>query len=330
MHIYWYRALLALQSKRGGRRAARELRQAKRTARRLTRRQKQALPPGFFAYWEARANEAKGNKARATKAYLRILNKAPVSFYGLLAGQRLQRLGKLLPLPFAKDNHPALSWTPPTGTPTTKTLALVKQSGPAPLYLLELETRLLRNRNNLGLRIQVAAAAGHQPPLSDGLVWLHDVRKRFLHGTVPISRALLLAAFPKPDKRWPKWIKRARQHKLDSRLVAALLLHVRGFHPDTRRKTYTGPGNASLWLGPALSSPTTTFDEACRRLQQALQTYSSPGLAIDAVLTRRNTYLRHIKQTIPTSSADLHYPFLSQQTRDILQTYWIYKQLYLR
>jgi hypothetical protein len=113
-------------------------------------------------------------------------------------------------------------------------------------------------------------------------------------------------------------------------LVAALLLHVRGFHPDTRRKTYTGPGNASLWLGPALSSPTTTFDEACRRLQQALQTYSSPGLAIDAVLTRRNTYLRHIKQTIPTSSADLHYPFLSQQTRDILQTYWIYKQLYLR
>lgn len=328
--IYFYRALLQMKKRRNARRAQREFRQALQQLRRASRTQKRTLPVHWSSYWQARILEQKGRKKRSIRTYKQIAAQAPFSLYGLLATQRLQRSGQVSPLPFVSNQHPSVRWKRPRNT-QGHILHTLARKGPSSLYAMELEGwAMLQRKPSKALRIHIVEQASKNKQQKHSILWLHQIRKVFTSSHKGLSRSLLMAAYPAPKQHWPKHMKSAEKYQLDTRLVASLLLHLKGFSPQSRHTIYKGPTKPLLWGPQALTPPVRTFDEACQRLRALFHTYKDVELVLEALLTRRFRYVSNLKKNFPAHIRDLRIPFLSPETQRIVQTFWIYQLLYLQ
>lgn len=330
MMIYLYRGLLQLRRPRRARIASRELRQAQRQFRRLRGRAKRQQPLFRLDYFQARAAVRRRQKRRAIRIYQRIATRAPLSLYGLLAAQRLQRLGKLSPLPFAKDK--SFVWKAPQKPKSLATkLSFLLQYGPPALAQLELEVWAQSQRKAPpGVYIKISQLARQTTKPTVGLRWLYQIEKQVQRGKQTASRSFLLSLYPSPSQTWPKKMQVARQHRLDTRLVATLLLRLRGFDPDSRRAYLSS--RDPRWLDAALPLPgPSTWNQSCQTLQALLQRMKGQvDLALEALLTGNADYAQKLGQTFPADVSDLRLPFLSKTTKALLRTYWTYQILHLR
>ncbi|HAA55628.1 MAG TPA: hypothetical protein DCE42_12775 [Myxococcales bacterium] len=285
-------------------------------------------PPSYL-YWLARAQAKRGKKQQALNHYQELQKQAGLSYYGLLAGQRLRELGIVKPLVFHKE--PRTQRWRPSKAPASKqqTLSILRQYGPKKLYLFALEA-LAVEHPSLPLFREIVKTGQSLGAYSLSKTWLHKPIQTFLKNKLLPSQALLLQAFPNPPELWRIVQRQARTFRLDPRLIAALIYHQSGFQENYQKGNFRG------WLAPhpmlRLPFRADTARQiaiSCQRLSQLRRRYNSLPIALQAFLHPDTRGLRTMSRKHKRTPQDLVLSMLSKKVRTVMHTYWIYKLLYI-
>ncbi|MBN1946782.1 MAG: transglycosylase SLT domain-containing protein [Bradymonadales bacterium] len=312
---------------------------------------------GRIAYFRARALQLSGDDRAAQQGYETVIREVPLSYYALLAFNRLATLAPQRTEELLADLHEQPQTEPPAAVPVQPPQILQEPAFQRGLMLLRLGLLDLAQRQFDQLL--------QENPNQDGLLWvvtfLYD-RAHAYHISHNIPRRLIrsfLTRYPDADTReqwhlayplpFQQQIEEAAQpRQLDPFLVYAIMREESGFNP--RAESWANARGLMQLMLPTARSMAERLDMRRPREADLFRPATSIALGAEYLSLLSSRYGGHPALTIAgynggegnvdrwlseRGQLDLdrfveEIPY--QQTRDytkrVLMTYWIYRWLY--